>query len=361
MKRPTKGVSVAVALFALASAGEIGIAQTAVAQGIDRGRQPGAAPAPRAAPAPAPRAAPSPAPMARPSAPAARMPAQRAPSVQRSAPQQPRAVQRTPQPRVAPQRRAVERALKPGKDSAQERRQQLKERRAQPSPQQPTAKQAPKQVEKGPARPDVAGKGKQDVGSKGKQQGAQPVSRVQATDDQRRQVRERLFKSGQVQRIPRQRLNVPLTVGSHIPRRHRLHRFTPALLALVPIYAAYSYLVVDDTICVVDPETYAIVDVIPSYTERAGPPAGSSGPRLALSPEQMRCIYETVPKNQARVDLRIRLALGAEVPRDVNLARFPERTLACAPGLASFGYVVVQDDVIIVDPNDYAIVQVISA
>ena len=151
----------------------------------------------------------------------------------------------------------------------------------------------------------------------------------------------------------------PLTVGSHIPRNHRLYRFTPALLALVPMYAAYSYLVVDDTICVVDPETYAVVDVIPSSIEQAGPGAGPYGGRLALSSEQMRCIYEGVPRDEARVDLRIRLALGAEVPRDVNLARFPERTLGCAPALADFGYIVVENDVVIVDPADYAIVQVI--
>ena len=74
----------------------------------------------------------------------------------------------------------------------------------------------------------------------------------------------------------------------------------------------------------------------------------------------MQCIYESVPKDEARVDLRIRLALGAEVPRDVNLARFPERTLGCAPALADFGYIVVENDVVIVDPADYAIVQVIS-
>src|SRR5439155_597416 len=107
------------------------------------------------------------------------------------------------------------------------------------------------------------------------------------------------------------------------------------------------------TICVVDPESYTIVDVIPSSIERAGPGPGISGPRLALSAEQMRCIYQRVPKDEARVDLRLRLALGAEVPRDVKLARFPERALACAPGLANLGYIVVQDDVVIVDPADY--------
>ena len=71
----------------------------------------------------------------------------------------------------------------------------------------------------------------------------------------------------------------------------------------------------------------------PVLDRAGGPPAGASGSRLALSTQQMRCIYESVPKDQARVDLRIRLALGAEVPRDVKLASFPEGSLSCSRGL----------------------------
>jgi hypothetical protein len=252
---------------------------------------------------------------------------------------QPRAIQ----PRAVERNRTQERV----RQQAQER-QQLNQRRAQPGPQRPAAKQ----VEQGQRHPDTSGKRGPD--------NAQPVARVQATDQQRRQVRDGLFRGRNVQRIARNRLNVPLAIGSRIPRGHRLHRFTPALIALAPMYAAYSYLVVDDTICVVDPDTYAIVDVIPSSVEQAAPLLGSGG-RLALSGAQMRCVYDSVPKDGARVELRIRLALGAEIPRDVTLARFDERSLSCAPELANFAYIVVEDDVVVVDPADYSIVQVISA
>jgi hypothetical protein len=155
-------------------------------------------------------------------------------------------------------------------------------------------------------------------------------------------------------------LGAALAIGSRIPRRQRLYRFTPALLALAPLYAAYSYLVVDDTICVVDPETYAIVDLIPASIEQAGPPPPLSpqGP-IALSGEQMRCVYASVPKEQARMDLHIRLALGAEIPRSVELFSFPDGARACAQELANYSYVVIEDDVVIVNPVDYAIVQVI--
>jgi hypothetical protein len=130
-------------------------------------------------------------------------------------------------------------------------------------------------------------------------------------------------------------------------------------LAIVPAYAAYRYLIVDDTICVVDPETYGIVDVIPSSIEQASsPPTERSA--LALSGDQMRCIYSAIPKDQPRSNLHLRLALGAEIPRDVELFGFPEEGLACAPELAGYRYILVEDDVVIVDPIDYAIGAVIS-
>ena len=125
------------------------------------------------------------------------------------------------------------------------------------------------------------------------------------------------------------------------------------------MYAAYSYLVVDDTICIVDPDTYAIVDMIPDSIEQAAPPLSSQG-ALALSGEQMRCVYASVPKDRARTDLRVRLALGAEIPRGVELFNFLDGALACAPELADYAYIVVDDDVVIVNPTDYTIVQVIS-
>jgi hypothetical protein len=66
-----------------------------------------------------------------------------------------------------------------------------------------------------------------------------------------------------------------------------------------------------------------------------------------------------VPKF-AKADLRMSLALGAEVPRDVKLFNFPEETYACDATLANFRYVVVEDQVVIVNPADYSIVDAIS-
>ena len=128
--------------------------------------------------------------------------------------------------------------------------------------------------------------------------GPQQVNRIQASDEQRKGVRDRIFRERRVDRIRARDFRARVAVGTHIERRHRrhLHRLTPAILAFAPIYAGYSYLVVDDEICIVDPETYYVVDVIPSSVEYA---AGPSRPQLALSAEEMEFIYASVPKDQA--------------------------------------------------------------
>ncbi len=242
-----------------------------------------------------------------------------------------------------------EQAQQQRREQAQQRREEQKARQGEARSPAPSI--APKQVEKEARRPDAADK---DAGRQ-----AQPVARTQATDQQRREVRQRLFQERKVRRLSRQRLGAPIAVGSHVPRRHRLHRFTPALLAVAPFYASYSYLVVDDMICVVDPETYVIVDVIPASIEQASP-GPEAQPALALSREQMRFILANVPKDRARTGLRIRLALGAEIPRSVELFRFPEAVLARVPQVVPFRYIVVGDDVVIVDPRDYEIALVIT-
>jgi hypothetical protein len=187
----------------------------------------------------------------------------------------------------------------------------------------------------------------------------QLINRTQITNQQRLQVRQTIFKQRKVDRISRKKLNFALTVGSRVPRHHRrhLHRFSPALFAFAAFYHGYDYLVVEDTICIVDPESYVIVDVIPASAERAeGPP----GPVLALSPEQMRFVYDNTPKDPARTDLRLRLALGAEIPRNLELFRFPEDVLARIPQLESFRYIVVDTDIVVVNPADRSIALIIS-
>jgi len=178
--------------------------------------------------------------------------------------------------------------------------------------------------------------------------------RVQVSEEQRGGVRERLLKDGKVQRT---RLNISLNIGTRVPRSVRLLALPVAIIEFAPAYRGYNYVVLEDeTICIVDPRSYEIVDVIPAGTQRA---ERSHGPALSLSQEQMRFISANVPRERT-ADIRVRLALGAEVPRDVELLSFPRAVTSHVPEIEAFRYVVTENDVVVVDPHDRAVTLVIT-
>jgi|GEM_PF-2752178 len=187
----------------------------------------------------------------------------------------------------------------------------------------------------------------------------QRIDRRRVSDAQRLQVRRAVLERRGA-RLARRHAGFTPTVGSRVPRRHRLHHLTPAILAFAPLYSGYSYIVVEDTVCIVDPETYVVVDVISAEVEEAGSPAPRSQPP-ALSAEEMRFVAANVPRDDVHEDLRVRLALGATIPARIELLHFPEIVLERLPRLARYRFVVVEEDVVIVDPSDRSVVLVITS
>ena len=109
------------------------------------------------------------------------------------------------------------------------------------------------------------------------------------------------------------------------------------IVSFAPAYRGYSYVLLEDeTIVIVEPRTYVIVDVMPAGTQRADRPGRT---QLTLSPEQTRFIYTTVPKDRT-ANVSVRLALGAEVPRDVELLAFPAEVTARVPEVSRYRYIV---------------------
>ena len=183
------------------------------------------------------------------------------------------------------------------------------------------------------------------------------AGRVQVSEEKRSGVRERLLKERRVDRVQRSRINVSINIGTRLPRSVRLHRFPATIISFEPAYRDYSYVLLDDeTIVIVDERTYVIVDVIPAGSQRADRPGRT---HLTLSTEDMRFIYRTVPKNRM-ANVRVRLALGAEVPRDVDLIEFPFEVIERVPDVRRYRYIVTDSDIVVVDPDDRAVALVIN-
>jgi hypothetical protein len=181
---------------------------------------------------------------------------------------------------------------------------------------------------------------------------------IMARREQLRQERTRLSRDQHVRLrqafpVSRERVTrVQFTkrIGTRIPRSVRLFAVPAAVLAIFPYYRDYRYVVEEDTICIVDPETYEIVDVLDEGTYAPGPRPQVA--ELILTDRERTLVLDSIPPDFPQVRLRIRLALGAEIPPSVELYEFAPLLLDQVPKLRGFRFVVSQEQLVIVEPQD---------
>lgn len=89
----------------------------------------------------------------------------------------------------------------------------------------------------------------------------------------------------------------------------------------------------------------------------------SAASSVALSPDQETRVHEIVTgSNVHRVDnVNFSLAVGTVVPRTVHLYPVPESIVEIIPQYRGFDYIVVGNDLVIIDPDTLEIVAVVPA
>ncbi len=181
------------------------------------------------------------------------------------------------------------------------------------------------------------------------------AQRTQVTQEQRTRIQQALVKHPEV-RVTN--VHFPIRVGARVPRNVRLHVLPPEVVAILPAYRGYRFVVVDDRICIVRPRSAEIVQVLDMTS---GPVRGRPVmATLHLTQPQIAMILERVPADRARSDVRIDLALGAEVPSSVELYEFPEPIIAEVPELRRYRYLVLDREVVIIDPSNRGVIQVLN-
>jgi hypothetical protein len=142
-------------------------------------------------------------------------------------------------------------------------------------------------------------------------------------------------------------------VGTRIPRSVRLIAIPAAVYAVFPGYRSYSYVTVEDDIYIVNPDTYEIVDVI----DEDGPPPRDTPQtaQLTLTAAERELVLDSIPPGFPEADIRLRLALGAEIPDQVELHEFAPVVLDSVPKLRDFRFVLAQGTMAVVDPGDRSI------
>ena len=135
-------------------------------------------------------------------------------------------------------------------------------------------------------------------------------------------------------------------------------RFRQYIVSIAPQYRGYDYVMVRDEVVIVEPRTRKVVTVI-----REGGSSGTSvrHASLTIPVEKRRKIHTEVIKSyHGPRDVHFALRVGERVPENITLESFPEAIYTEEPELKSYEYIVVREQVALVDPQSREIVEVID-
>lgn len=184
--------------------------------------------------------------------------------------------------------------------------------------------------------------------------------RSKIDNKERDRLREVAFR-GDVRRASN--LNIRVDLGVRLPRNVEVYALPTEIVEIAPAYRGYSYIVVDDEYCIVDPETFVIVDVIPRSGGARGQYAyrsGGTNARLDLTNDQIEIIRREVGDRGRKFDYQGDLEVGIKLPGDFAFEPFPDLVVRDLPTLRNYRFVHVEDEIAIVAPDQPEVVFVIG-
>lgn len=205
---------------------------------------------------------------------------------------------------------------------------------------------APQDKGKGTAEKAPAPQDKSTKGAASEPDKSGIGNQVQLTEEKRTNVSQTILKDRNVNRATN--INVSINVGTRLPRSVHLAALPASVIEIVPEYRSYRYFVKDDQICIVDPNSYEIVEIIPA----SGQVAMRSGPAaLVLTDEERSIILREVDMSGGSTLGLGAVTEGSEVPRDVKVKAFPETVVQKVPKLRGHKFFTAENRLAIVDQH----------
>jgi hypothetical protein len=172
---------------------------------------------------------------------------------------------------------------------------------------------------------------------------------VQLTEEKRTNIHQTILREKNVNRVSN--VNFSINIGTRVPRSVRLEVLPAAVIQIVPEYRSYRYFAVDDQICIVEPSTYEIVEVIRVSDRTAGRDSRGSHAALMLTEREKEILLRDVDLRSGSTLALGALTEGAEVPRDVSLRTFSAAVVEQVPKVRDYKYVAAENRLAIVDPR----------
>ena len=182
------------------------------------------------------------------------------------------------------------------------------------------------------------------------------TSSATVNDDQRRQVVDQLRRD---RAATSQNLNIQVNVGTRLPPNVQARRLPSDIVRIMPQYREYDYVVIDNRVAIIDPRRREVVEILddgPGY----GRAAAYGRDRIVISDDTRTRFRELVRSSSATVGSTSPSGGGTSASNCLSLQPVPEELARTHPELSSYRYLAVGDQVVLVDPQQQKIVQVID-
>ena len=158
-------------------------------------------------------------------------------------------------------------------------------------------------------------------------------------------------------------VNFRVAVGVAVPRTVVLHTVPTNIVEIVPQFRGYSYFATGDQIVIVEPRRKTVVAVLPAGgTARAQAPASSGSGRASFTDDQREVIRKrasTLRSTTTTGSSATRILVEEEVPATIELQEFPAEIVTEVPTIRTYRYFRQDNDVIVVDPGQRRVIEVI--
>ena len=182
------------------------------------------------------------------------------------------------------------------------------------------------------------------------------TSSATVNDDQRRQVVDQLRRD---RATTSQNLNIQVNVGTRLPQNVQARRLPSDIVRIMPQYRDYEYTVIDNRVAIVDPRRREVVEILddgPGY----GGMAAYGRDRIVISDDTRTRFRELVRSSSTTVGSTSPSSGGTSASNCLSLQPVPEELARTHPELSSYRYLAIGDQVVLVDPQQQKIVQVID-
>jgi hypothetical protein len=185
--------------------------------------------------------------------------------------------------------------------------------------------------------------------------GATKLSERQQTTIQQSFQRERNLNV-----VSRSDINVSISIGATIPRSVRLAPLPASIVAVVPQFRSFHYVVVEDEIVIVHPRTFRVVHVIPARgAVQARATSGRQQLQLSGAQRSRILTYARSECDTVLAEPSFPLSVGAVVPEQIELCPFEDTIVSEVNVVQPYRFFMARGQVVLVDPREHRIVEVI--